>query len=99
MVAKHDLLEKAAHSIETALCEFLAPTVLDKVWVFDTEVGHLEALVAHPGFKNLTFNELVELQDRVWKHLREKVKPELLAYLFRVHLMTPEEYDARTRQV
>ncbi len=99
MVAKDDLLDKAAHDVDEALTKFVGPSAVNKVLVVVSEVGHLQALVGAGRFENMTFTERVDLQEAVWKHLREHVNPEYLAYLYTVSLIGLAEYDARTHEV
>ena len=95
MVAKNDLVI-AAREIDEALQKFVRHGATTKVYVFDTEWGHLRALVGSDGFKGMSDGERQEL---IWKHLKANVLPEYLAYLYVVRPMDLEEYDAETQEV
>ncbi len=92
MVAKSDLL-KAAQAIERALEEFVHNNAAAKVFVFETEWGHLCALVGSGGFQG---KNVVERLDTVWDYLRQHVSHEDLKHLSRVEPMDLDEYDVRT---
>ncbi len=93
MVARQDRLEQAAHAIENALWDLVLNRASDKVYVFDTEWGHLWALIGSDAFKG---KGIGERQDLVWKHLRDhpNVCQQDLGYLTRVNPMDHEEYKA-----
>lgn len=96
MVARQNQLEKAAHAVEHALWELVQNRTSDQVHVFDTEWGHLWALVGSDTFKGMN---VVERQDLVWEHLRQRVNQEDLAHLTRVDPMDHDEYKARCFEV
>jgi stress-induced morphogen len=96
VVARNDRLKEAADAIDKALWDLVQNRASDAVCVFDTEYGHLRALIGSDAFKGMS---LGERQQRVWDHLREHVKPEHLAFLIGVHPMDHEEYDEQVKEV
>ncbi|UCC31940.1 MAG: hypothetical protein JSU86_06610 [Phycisphaerales bacterium] len=95
MVAKSDLVA-AAHAIDDALQMFVHHGAAAKVFVFETEWGHLRALVGSDEFKGVS---LGDRQEMIWEHLRKHVRREYLVHLYGVHPMDLEEYDAHTEEV
>lgn len=89
MVAKSDILT-AARAIEEALEKLTLHKASAKVHVFETEWGHLRALVGSGGFDDVP---LGERQRIVWEFLREHVPAESLVHLIAVHPMGLDEYD------
>ena len=95
MVAKNDLLT-AKRAIEGALQKFVHHGAAAKVHVFETEWGHLRALVGSDGFKGVS---LGERQKMIWEYLREHVPSECLVNLYGVHPMDLDEYDVRVTEI
>ncbi len=95
MVTKSDLLT-AAQAIEEALMEFVHHRASAKVYIFETDGGHLRALVGDDGFKGVSLDKR---QDLVWNHLRKRVDLDHLAHLYGVHPMDLDEYDAHTEEM
>ena len=91
MVAKSDILT-AANQIERALAGFTLNEATVKAHVFETEWGHLKALIGSEGFNDVS---LGERQQIVWDFLRESVPAESLAHLIAVYPMGLAEYDRR----
>jgi hypothetical protein len=94
MVAKRDILT-AAQRIKEALEGLVQNGASTKVFVFETEWGHLRALVGSDGFRGMS---LGRRRDVVWNHLRAHVPPDLLANLVAVHPFDLGEYDANVSQ-
>lgn len=91
MVAKATL--KDAKSEITAALRGIFEKVSDqspRVHVYETEWGHLRALIGHDGFRSMS---PVERQENVWAMLREVVDDIYLAHLAAVHPMDIEEYE------
>ncbi|MCH7596204.1 MAG: hypothetical protein IID35_06550 [Planctomycetes bacterium] len=96
MVAKKGIQE-AQLKIEEALCaEFEQRSTSSKVSVFETEWGHLRALIADESFRGLG---PVDRQERVWSVLRKRVDDAFLVHLAGVHPMDPDEYDRSVAEV
>lgn len=95
MVAKGDILT-SAREIENALQRFIVQSSTSKVHVFETEWGHLRALIGSGGFKDMP---LGERQRIVWDFLRERVLEEYLIHLVAVHPMDLDEYDRSVAEV
>ena len=89
MVANNDL-RRAATEIDRALLEKFSGTT-EKVFVFDTEWGHLRALVGSDCFTGMG---LSDRQSFVWDYLKSKVPAEHLRFLYGVHPMDLAEYNA-----
>jgi stress-induced morphogen len=96
VVARNDRLKEAADAIDEALREFVQDRACDAVCVFDTEYGHLRALIGSDAFKDMS---LGQRQQLIWDYLREHVKPEHLAFLIGVHPMDHAEYDEQVKEV
>ena len=94
MVAKGDVLT-AVRLIAESLEEFVQHGASTKVHVFETEWGHLRALVGSDGFQGMS---LGKRQEVVWEYLREHVPAEYLSHLVAVHPMDIEEYNANVMQ-
>ena len=95
MVQKSDILT-AKQAIEGALWKFVNQSASAKVHVFETEWGHLRALVGSGAFKAM---RIVDRLDLIWKYLREHVNQEDLVHLSRVDPMDLAEYDAHVAEV
>lgn len=93
MVAKSDILT-AAQEIEKSLLEFVQNRSSDTVHVFESEWGHIRALVGSDAFKDVG---AIERQELVWDWLRQHVAAEHLVFLYGVHPMDFEEYKASVR--
>ncbi len=94
MVAKSDILT-ARREIEKELWEFVHDRTCDLVHVFESDWGHLRAVVASDAFKDVS---VVERQELVWKWLREHVASEYLVLLYGVHPLDHAEYDASVKR-
>jgi stress-induced morphogen len=95
VVAKSDILT-AKKAIENALNALTLQNVSAKVFVFETEWGHLRALIGSGGFTDVS---LGERQKIVWDFLREKVPPECLMHLIAVHPMDLDEWHQNVSEV
>jgi len=96
MVAKNDVVT-ASREIEGALWEFVHPAdATAKVAVFEDESGYLRALIGSGGFKGMDMGERI---DRVWAYLRENVSTEHMRFLYGVHPMDLDEYDAHVKEM
>ena len=95
MVAKGDILT-AAQKIEEALAQLTFEKASAKAFVFETEWGHLRALVGSDGFKHMP---LGERQEIVWEFLRQCVPQDYLIHLVAVHPMDLDEYDRSAHSV
>ncbi len=91
MVAKNAFV-KAAECIDRALQEFVHHRGEAKVLVYADELGHLHAVVATHAFDGVPGDERVR---RVWEFLRSKLPAEDVGFLYRIHALTGDEYDAR----
>ena len=89
MVAKSDILT-AANQIEQALGTLTPNAAPTKAHVFETDWGHLKAIIGSEGFKDVS---LGARQQIVWDFLREKVPKDALAHLIAVYPMGLAEYD------
>ncbi len=89
MVANKDLAQ-AADVIDKKLQERFSGAS-EKVFVFDTEWGHLRALIGSDKFKGMG---LGDRQNVVWDYLKESVPAEHLRFLYGIHPMDLAEYDA-----
>lgn len=94
MVTKSDLLT-ARQKIKEYLKKRFETQGIEKVHVFETEYGHIRALVGNEEFRDLN---PVERQELVWSLLRKNVEAEYLVFLYGVHPMDLEEYDRQTRE-
>ena len=94
MVAKSDILE-AKQEIEDKLKERF-DKACEKVFVFETDWGHLRALIGSDAFRDAP---LGERQEIVWQFLRDSVPNEHWTHLIAVHPMDIDEYDRNTREV
>ena len=92
MVTKSDLLT-ARQKIKEYLKKRFEKQGLEKVYVFETEYGHIRALIGNEEFRDLN---PVERQELVWDLLRENVEPQYLVFLYGVHPMDIDEYDRCT---
>ena len=95
MVAKSDILT-AKKEIENALNALTLQKASAKVFVFETEWGHLRALIGSGGFNDVS---LGKRQKIVWDFLREQVSPECLVHLIAVHPMDLDEWHQNVREV
>ncbi len=95
MVAKQGVI-RAKEAIEKALEEFIHHRASDKVYVFESEWGYLEALLGCAAFEGMS---VAQRQDSVWDFLRKSVDAEDLTYLSSVQTMDHREYDASVREV
>lgn len=94
MVAKSDLLT-ARQKISEYLKERFEKQSFEKVYVYETEHGHIRALIGNEEFRDLN---PVERQELVWDLLRKNVEAEYLVFLYGVHPMDIDEYDRCTRE-
>ena len=94
MVAKSDILTAKAR-IEEALHRLVQLRTCDKFHVFESDWGHLRALIGSDAFKG---KNAVERQEIVWDWLREQVDPENLVFLYGVHPMDRAEYDSMVEE-
>lgn len=88
MVAKNDILT-AQEQIEETLREFVHHRGGEVVHVFESEWGHLRAIIATNAFKDMN---VVLRQEMIWDWLREHVASEHLVFLYGVHAMDDTEY-------
>ena len=95
MVAKSDILT-SARKIENALQRFIVQSSTSKVHVFETEWGHLRALIGSDGFTGVA---LAKRQEIVWDFLHDQVEPVYLNHLMAVHPMALDEYDRSVAEV
>ncbi len=93
MVAKDDV-EVAQGAIEDALRELVCHSPSDVVSVFESQWGHLRAIVGSDIFQS---KGLGERQEMVWDFLRGKVDPSHLVHLYGVHVMDIAEYKRNVR--
>lgn len=89
MVAKSNILI-AAREIETALGRFELGSGPTKVCVFETDWGHLRALVGSDGFTGINPGER---QRRVLDYLKDNVRHEYVGFLIAVHPVDLDEFD------
>ncbi len=95
MVAKNNIVT-AIREIDEALNGFVKNRACDKVYVFESEWGHVRALIGSDAFKDMN---VIDRQELVWDYLRDKVSPEHLALLYGVNAMDIEEYKRNVREV
>lgn len=89
-MAEEPAVLAAKERIEGVLDEFVLNRPEAKIVVFMDELGHLHAIVASRGFEGTPPRER---QDLVRGFLRDHAKPEDLAHLYRVSVMSSREYD------
>lgn len=86
----------AAQRIQEALEGLVLNGANTRAFVFETEWGHLRALVGSDGFHGMS---LGKRQDVVWNHLRACMPLDELARLVAVHPFEIEEYEANVTQI
>ncbi len=90
MVAK-SLTLITAEEVDRSLREFVKDQGAAKVLVYADDWGNLHAVVASDRFNN---EPETARQELVWTFLKKRVQPKELSRLYRVHALTPSEYDA-----
>jgi len=94
VVAKSNILT-AAREIESALRTFALDSKASKALVFETNWGHLKALVGCDGFLGVSLGKRQEL---IWDYLRDRVAQEFLAHLIAVHPMDLDEFERSVQE-
>ena len=89
-MAEEPSILAAKKRIEQVLNAFVEHRAESKVVVFGDELGHLHAVVASHAFEGMPRRERQRL---VRDYLREHAKPEDLAHLHRVFVLSASEYD------